>query len=80
MGNNSTSVIVNVHFHDPLDGKTDYYFGSLKAIYTQLTPEQVGCDIGALYRAGIKPGSKKVTDKCVVSKQIVFRSKQNKEK
>lgn len=66
--------IIRVSFHDPVDGKTDYFFGSLKAIYSVFTPDQIGCGLGALYFSKITRERKKVTEKCVISKCAVVRA------
>ena len=49
------------------DGQTEHYFGSLKAIYTELTEEQVGCKLGTLYNAGI------TLDHCYSNGQCIVR-------
>ena len=65
--------IIKVSFHEPVNNKTDYYFGSLKAIFTEFTPEQVGCRLASLYDAGISTTSFKVTPKCIISKHAITR-------
>jgi hypothetical protein len=37
--------IIRVHFFQPLPEGTDFFFGSLAAIYEQFTPEQIGCTV-----------------------------------
>lgn len=69
------SNVTRVRFHEPVDGKTDYYFGSLKAIYLVFTPEEVGCSLTTLYSAKVSRASYKVTDKCVITKCPVVRNK-----
>lgn len=69
--------IIRVHFFEPINGKQDYYFGSLKAIYTQFTTQQVGCCLCRLY--GVAPGKPKETRQCQVSKETILRmTQQNK--
>ena len=70
--------VIKVHFHDPVDGKNDYYFGSLKAIYSIFTPEDIGCQLQTLYHSHLTLTNRKGTDKCVISKHEVIRSKQEK--
>lgn len=65
--------VIRVSFHDPVNGKTDYFFGSLKAIYSMFDVEQIGCGLGALYSAKITRENKKVTEKCVISKCPIMR-------
>lgn len=72
--------VIKVSFHDAVDGKCDYYFGSLKAIYSVFTAEQIGCGLITLYGAHISLTKKKATDKCVISKHRLIRSKHRQEK
>lgn len=74
------STVVRVTFHEPINNETDFYFGSLKAIYKKFTAEQVGCKLTALYSAGIGEGNLKATDKCVIRKYPVERMAQSSEK
>lgn len=66
--------VIRVHFYELVNGKQDYYFGSLKAIYTQFTPQQIGCRLHRLY--GIKPLASKETQRCRISKEVVLRMEQ----
>lgn len=70
------SQIVQVHFFEPIEGKTDYYFGSLRAIFTQFTQEQIGATISTLYTARITQTNAKVTNRCRIIKQEVTRISQ----
>ena len=67
------SQIVQVHFFEPVEGKTDYYFGSLKAIYAKFTKEQVGVSLESLYTCKISQDNAKVTKKCRIIRQEVTR-------
>lgn len=73
----SKSHIVQVHFFEPVNGKTDYYFGSLKAIYAEFTTEDIGTSLGGLYASGVSSTTAKVTKKCRIIKQEVIRFAQN---
>lgn len=73
--------IVRVQFLNPVaeyGGQTDFYFGSLAAVYELFTPEQVGCKLETLWSAKIDALHPKATTKCVVSKQVLYRKKQMK--
>lgn len=70
--------IIKVQFFKPVDGKTDYYFGSLKAIYERFTPEQIGCNVERLWSSNITPDNPKATSKCIISKHNVIRKPQGK--
>lgn len=67
------SQIVQVHFFEPVEGKTDYYFGGLKAIYAKFTKEQVGISLESLYACKISQDNAKVTKKCRIIRQEVTR-------
>lgn len=75
----SESTMIQVSFHEPVNNKTDYFFGSLKAIYAEFTAEEVGCKLNSLYAAHITAASPKVTSKCVIRKCSVLRIKQRKD-
>ena len=60
------------------DGRREYFFGSLKAIYTELTEEQVGCKLQKLYRAGITTDHCYANDRCIVKYVEVARVPQQK--
>lgn len=69
------SPIIKVTFFEPINGRTEYYFGSLKAIYAVFTREQVGCALDALYYKKLTPNVRKVTSKCIIEKQCLTRLK-----
>ena len=78
----TTESIVRVQFLNPVaeyGGQTDFYFGSLAAIYELFSPAQVGCKLETLWSAKIDALNPKTTPKCVVSKQVLYRKKQKKE-
>ena len=78
----TTESIIRVQFLQPVaehGGQTDFYFGSLAAIYEVFTPEQVGCKLETLWAAKIDALHPKTTPRCVVSKQVLYRKKQKKE-
>jgi len=78
----TTESIIRVQFLQPVSehgGQTDFYFGSLAAIYEVFTPEQVGCKLETLWAAKIDALHPKTTPRCVVSKQVLYRKKQKKE-
>lgn len=75
----TTESIIRVQFLQPVaehGGQTDFYFGSLAAIYEVFTPEQVGCKLETLWAAKIDALHPKTTPRCVVSKQALYRKKQ----
>ena len=64
--------IVKVELFTP-DGRKEYYFGSLKAIYTELTEEEVGCKLETLYGAGLSDGGCYANKRCVIRYVSVAR-------
>lgn len=75
----TTENIIRVQFLSPVaeyGGQTDFYFGSLAAIYELFTPEQIGCKLETLWAAKIDYQRPKTTPRCVVSKCKLFRKKQ----
>lgn len=48
-----------IHVH--LNGGGDYYFGCVKAIYTLLDDEQVGCRLPDIYKHGLPYSTEKAT-------------------
>jgi len=75
------NTIIKVEFFTPPypNGQKEYFFGSLAAIYTEFTPYQVGCKLNTLWRSNIDFGHPHVAKKCVISKQVLKRKKQNNE-
>lgn len=64
--------IIHVHFFKDFEGKSDYYFGSLQAIYTRFTPIQIGCCLYELYQHNLDNGPFK-TEECLISRGTVIR-------
>lgn len=64
--------VIHVHLYEPYEGKNDYYFGSIIAIYGTLPPEVVGIKYTSLC-------SKKLTHyenkKCVINVDEIKRNK-----
>ncbi len=65
--------IIKVQFIRPINGQTEYYFGSLAAIYDTFTPSQIGCTLHTLWRSGIDENNSKATNNCVISKHKMLR-------
>ena len=74
------SNVIKVLFPVAVDGKREYFFGSLAAIYDMFTPYQIGCNLATLWKAGVEPGKPKKTKKCIVSKYEVHRKEQRNKK
>ena len=60
-----------VHVH--LTGKRrDLYFGSIAAIYSVLTPQEVGCGYDFLRRAGLSGGGTVVTKNAIIKQSTLI--------
>ncbi len=66
-------MVIKVRFHDG----SEFFFGSLAAIYEMFSPEDVGCALSTLWNSKISPDRPKVISRCVISKHRVFRMKQS---
>jgi len=76
MNNLSKGNVIKVSFFVPINGKAEFFFGSLAAIYEKFTSVQIGCKIEALWGAKIGEGRPKATRFCIISKHTVYRKKQ----
>ena len=76
----SAASLIKVQFFHPKEGgATEFYFGSLAAIYEMFDASEVGCRLEALWAANIEVGKPKATRLCVVSKHKLYRkSRKNK--
>lgn len=72
------SEIYKVEFFEPVNGKTEYYYGSLKAIFTEFEPEAIGCSLSRLYSYGITAENAKVTNRCIIRRVPVGRLQREK--
>jgi hypothetical protein len=74
----TTRTVIRVRFMHPViekGGRTDFFFGSMAAIYDVFTPEEIGCRLGTLYAANITPDRFKTTANCVISKHRMYTKK-----
>ncbi len=78
----SIETIIKVQFLQPradMGGRSDFYFGSLAAIFEVFSEDDVGCKLNTLWAAKIDVKRPKTTPKCVISKAVLYRKKQRKE-
>lgn len=61
-----------IHLH--LNGQ-DYYFGSLAAIFTEFTREEIGVSYGSLRNYGISPERPYINDKVVIKEGVLITAK-----
>lgn len=59
-------------------GKTDFFFGSLSAIYDAFSSEQIGCKVQRLWNLKITEETPYLGRKCTITKEILKRKKQQK--
>lgn len=73
--------VIHVHLTRPIDGekRRDWYFSSITAVYSVLTPEQVGASKNYLLHAGLS-GNGTVITKCAIIKQSALISGGNKDR
>ncbi len=62
--------VIHVHLTQPVarTKQRDWYFGSISAVYSVFTPEEVGATRGYLLHAGLS-GNGTVVTKCAIIKQ-----------
>jgi hypothetical protein len=65
---------LRVQFFEPVDGKTDYYFGSIKAIYERFKATEIGLSMLSLYSRRISEVMPVVTRKCLISRIEILRN------
>lgn len=71
--------IYHVSFKEPRqDGRTEFYFTSLSAIYGQFTREDIGCKVEWLWQLGISDGNRYEGRRCTITREAVYRKSQNK--
>jgi hypothetical protein len=68
--------IYRVSFNEPMNGKTDYFFSSLSAIYTDFSAEEIGCKVTRLWNIKITPDRPYIGRKCTITKEPLHRKKQ----
>ncbi|MBW8524272.1 hypothetical protein K0U91_03455 [Chryseobacterium chendengshani] len=68
-------IIYHVKLHEPIEGKADFFFSSITAIYNTFTAEQIGVARQTLYQQSLQPGDEYRTKFCVVKKEEVLNNK-----
>ena len=63
--------VVHVHL---IGKRRDLYFGSISAIYTRLTPEEVGATKDYLLHAGLSGGGTVVTKRAMIKQSTLITS------
>ncbi|MDV3555226.1 hypothetical protein CMU75_08985 [Elizabethkingia anophelis] len=65
--------IYHVRFFDEVNGKKDYYFGSLSAVFALFTPEVLGVKIATVYQQKLDFEDEYRTKFCVIRKDKLIR-------
>lgn len=68
--------VIHVHL---LNGRKNYYFGSISAIYSVLTEAQVGIKKSSLLHAGLADGGCVLNKKAMIRQGELIRSKKGEE-
>lgn len=71
------SKIYHIQFREPVRGKTDYYFGSLSAIYDVFTEEDIGCGVRRLWNLKIDEDNPYEGRKCTIKVGELIRKSTN---
>jgi hypothetical protein len=65
--------IYRVSFKEPIDGKIDYFYGSLSAIFTNFTAGEIGYGVRRLWNIGITEDKPYIGRKCTITKEQITR-------
>lgn len=66
--------VIHVHLLHSIDGsrRKDWYFSSISAVYTVLTPEQVGATKNYLLHAGLSGNGTICTKKAIIKQSTLI--------
>lgn len=70
--------VIKVQFLKPIMGRTEYFFGSISAIYNHFSKEQIGCSKQELWNKKITADTPYANTKCIISKHPIVRKPQGK--
>lgn len=65
--------VVHVHL---LNGRKNYYFGSISAVYSVLTEDEVGMKKSTLLYSGLADGGVVLTNKAMIRQGELIRNRQ----
>ena len=70
--------VIHVHiFSRPRGERKDYYFSSITAVYSVLTPEDIGAKKSYLLHCGLGGGGSIVTKKAIIKQATLIGNKRN---
>lgn len=66
--------VIHVHLIRPIEGekRRDWYFSSITAVYSVLTPEQVGATKGYLLHAGLSGNGTIITKRAIIKQSTLI--------
>ncbi|MCD8177280.1 MAG: hypothetical protein LUE98_07605 [Tannerellaceae bacterium] len=67
--------VVHVHL---IGKRKDYYFGSISAVYSVLTAEQIGVRKSYLLHAGLSGNGTVMTEKAIIKQSSLIRNTRKK--
>jgi hypothetical protein len=69
------SKVIHVHLISPMTGvkQRDWYFASISAVYSVLTPEQVGASKSYLLHAGLSDNGTVITKRAIIKQSTLIR-------
>jgi hypothetical protein len=69
------SKVIHVHLICPIEGekRRDWYFASISAVYSVLTPEQVGASKSYLLHAGLSDNGTVITKRAIIKQSTLIR-------
>lgn len=71
--------VIHVHiFARPRNERKDYYFTNISAIYTTLTPEDIGMKKNSLLHAGLTGNGTVVTKKAIIKQSQLISTPRKK--
>lgn len=70
----TTTKLYRVHFFTAVDGREDYYFASLPAVYGRFSEDAVGVGLDTLLNSAPKPGKPRITRRCAIYREEMHHS------
>ena len=75
----SVDFVYRVEFKVPplsgVDKRTEFYFGSLSAIYEVFTSKQIGCKVTRLWNVGVSDGNPYDGRRCRITKEPILKKR-----
>ena len=62
------------------EGRKNYFFGSITAVFEELTEEEIGVSESYLRHVGLRDGAKHLTERAMIMQSHLRRCRKGKEK